>query len=105
MDIENIKRLVPVEITVEFVQSTIIALDPLKITRGLPARCAPSCLVTPQLGDTVICSIAANQPATILAVVERQANKTPISIQSESAIHFASPGFHFVSDSFNYENW
>lgn len=104
MDFDNIKHLVPPETSVRLLQSTVIGLEPLRITSGLAARRAASCLVSPELGDTVLCCADDNGQATILAVIERQAPNLPLQLHTSCPISLQAPEFHFTSQVFNIDS-
>jgi len=74
---------------VSLMQTTLIGVAPYKIKNGSIARVATSCLVSPSVGDIVMCAQADNDPqATILAVLVRLQPELPLIIAPEAAVEF-----------------
>jgi hypothetical protein len=72
---------------VSLVQTTVVSVGPYKIKNGSLARVATSCLVTPSVGDSVLCAHAENDTqATILAVLVRLQPELPLIIAPEAAL-------------------
>jgi hypothetical protein len=98
MHIEKLENLVPQEIDVRLIQTSVTNINPLQITGGNYAKRAPACLLEPKLGDIVICSRSGSD-IYIISILERQEPSTPLSIDSSSGFLFQSPDIKFISKS------
>ena len=98
MQIENMQKLVPQEVEIQMVQSTVIHLNPLTIQSGRIAKCSVGCLIQPQLGDTVICS-ASQTDVFILQVVQQHAGAEEVLVQFATGLEIQAPSIRFVSES------
>ena len=99
MDFADISKLAATECAVTLIQSTVIALEPLRLQSGVAARCAASCVIKPQLGDSVLCSIPSNGDcATILMVLERFEPELPLVMESSSALEMRFPQMSVLSE-------
>lgn len=99
MDFADVSKLAATECAVTLIQSTVIAQDPLRLQSGAPARCAASCVIKPQLGDSVLCAIPSNgDGATILMVLERFEPELPLVMESSSALEMRFPQMSVLSE-------
>jgi len=82
-----IKDLCAPDQHVSLIQTTIIALNPLRIKDGTTVNVAVSCLVMPSVGDIVLCAVSEDvSQTTILSVLIRLRPELPIVIAPGSAV-------------------
>ena len=97
MDISNTNTLAAVDTELCLLHSTVIKVDPLQIKDGVSASLAASCLVHPQVGDTVACAIDPQGEVFILAVLKRLNPQSPLIVSMNAPISIQSPGIHLTA--------
>lgn len=108
MDIQSTENLAAADVSVNLMQSTIIALDPMRIKGNIAATCAVSCLVMPRVGDTVLCATHDSEQVYVLAILNRLSpdsetligSDAPLALQA-SRIAISGEHIDIVADQMN----
>jgi hypothetical protein len=89
MDFENLSAE---DVQVQLVQSTVVGVAPLRLKGGYDGQVAASCLVQPELGDTVVCirGVDADQPADQPRAVTVQGDELPAQAKTAVVIAIVS---------------
>ncbi len=91
MDISSTNHLSAIDAPIVLMQSTVIKVEPLQIKDGIAASLAISCLIQPELGDTVACATNENGEVFILSVLKRLNPDATLLISSKNPISIDSP--------------
>ena len=97
MDISSTNNLSAVDAQLIFMQSTVVKVNPLQIKNGVSASLATSCLVEPELGDSVVCTTSSSGEVFILSVLKRLNPETPLLISTKNPISINAPSLHLIA--------
>lgn len=98
MDISTTNKLSAVDAELSFTQSTVIKVNPLQIKNGVSASLAASCLVQPELGDTVVCAESSSGEVFILSVLKRLNPEAPLLIAAQNPISVNAPSLSLTAN-------
>ena len=98
MDIQSTENLAAADSSVSLLQSTVIALEPMRIKGNIAASCAVSCLVQPRIGDTVLCAVQNQGQALILAILARLEPENETLIYSEAPLVLEATNISITSE-------
>ena len=120
MDFENLSAE---DVQVQLVQSTVVGVAPLRLKGGYDGQVAASCLVQPELGDTVVCirgvdadqvaDQAVDQPragtvqgderpaqaktAVVIAIVSRLNSSAPLRVTATVPLQIHTAGLELLA--------
>jgi hypothetical protein len=75
----------------------IKSLAPMTLEGGRAVSLAPSCLIQPEVGDTVLCVTPIGSDPIIVSVLARSNPKEKMLIDCESPIEIRTPSFNMLS--------
>ena len=97
MDISNANDLAAIEVDLELIQSTVTKVSPLQVKNGVSATLAASCLINPQIGDTVACTRNASGDVFIFSILKRMNPDSGLLVSMNAPLTIEAPSIEVVS--------
>jgi hypothetical protein len=115
MEHTDFENLSAADVQVQWVQTTVVGVDPLRLKGGYDGVLAASCLVQPELGDTVACircvdpdqaqadgasvsdSLPRARPSVVVAIVSRLNTTLPLRMTAKVPLQIQTAGLDLLA--------
>jgi len=102
MEHTDFENLSTADVQVQWVQTTVVGVDPLRLKGGYDGVLAASCLVQPELGDTVACIRCVESPpragpTVVVAIVSRLNLTAPLRVTATVPLQIQTAGFELLA--------